>query len=127
MISGVTHPERWPNLWVSDPAQPLPQWLQLTLSEPTMVSEVHVILDTDTSLSYIRRPPFHRPPQCARDFHLEARIDGEWQTVAEVKGNYQRRRVLAFEPVKTDALRLVIEATNGGPSARVYGVRVEGP
>jgi len=50
--------------------------------------------------------------------------DGQaWRSVAKVTGNYQRRRVHEFAPVRTEAIRLVVRATNGDPSARVYEIR----
>jgi len=33
VISGVAHPEAWTNIWISDPRQALPQWLELELPE----------------------------------------------------------------------------------------------
>jgi hypothetical protein len=54
---------------------------------------------------------------------MEAWINGEWTQVVEVKGNYQRHMRHRLEvPVSTDRLRVVIEATNGDPSAAIYEV-----
>ena len=40
-----------------------------------------------------------------------------------VDGNFQRRRVHRFPTVTAVRLRLTITATNGDPSARVFGIR----
>jgi hypothetical protein len=66
-------------------------------------------------------------PETVRDYRVEARVDGAWRCVAEVTGNYQRQRVHRFEPVEADALRLVVEATQGLDHARVCEVRAYGP
>ena len=126
VTNGVARPEAWPNLWISDPAQPLPQWLCLDLPRPARIGAIHLTLDTDIARTYMQRPAFFRAPECARDFRVEVRSAGEWHTVAQVRGNYHRHQVLRFAPLLGNAVRVTIEATNGAPSARVYAVRIYG-
>jgi hypothetical protein len=47
------------------------------------------------------------------DFNVQAMVDGGWKSVAEVRGNTDRRRVLGFSPVQTDKIRLVLLETAG--------------
>lgn len=47
-----------------------------------------------------------------------------WAPIVQVEGNYQRRRVHTFSPVRASSLRVLIRATNGDRSARLYEVRV---
>ncbi|MDG0809842.1 hypothetical protein [Cohnella rhizosphaerae] len=55
-------------------------------------------------------------------------MDGAWTKLAAVRGNYQRHRRHRFAaPVATDKLRVVIEATNGDPSAAIYEIRCYAP
>ncbi|MNJ82131.1 hypothetical protein D3C77_813150 [compost metagenome] len=55
---------------------------------------------------------------------IEARINGNWQIIATDKSNYQRLRLHQLQaPVVTDAVRIVIQATNGDASASIYEVR----
>ena len=58
-----------------------------------------------------------------KDYALEARIDGAWQTVASVADNRVRRRVhdVALDGV-TD-LRLRVLSTNGSAYGEVVEVR----
>ena len=44
----------------------------------------------------------------AEDFRIDVASGDDWQTVAEVSGNADRRRVLSFPPVAAAKLRLVI-------------------
>jgi len=44
------------------------------------------------------------------DFDVQLRVDGEWRTVGELRGNDRGLVELAFEPVEADAVRLVIHA-----------------
>ena len=126
VLSGVTRPHAETNLWRSDPLQPLPQWLSLAWDQPQTIREVHLTFAGHLLREYHAYAPYYRDPQCVRDFHVEATADGAtWTTIAEVRGNYQRHRKLRMQaPVAARALRVVIAATNGDPSAAVYEVRV---
>lgn len=126
VLTGVTRPHRRTNLWVSDPAQPLPQALTLDWAKPQTLRAVQLVFPGHLIREYHAYAPFYRDPQCPRDYSVEAEIDGAWTSLVTVRGNYQRRRrhVLAA-PVTTARLRVVITATNGDPSAAVYEIRCE--
>jgi len=127
VISGTSRPETWPNLWLSDPAQPLPQYVELELDEPHRIACVHLTFDTNLSRTNRAMPPLFQAPECVRDYQILAETaGGGWQSVARVRGNYQRKRVHRFAPVDTDRIRVLLEATNGAPNARIYEVRVYG-
>lgn len=117
VIRGTNRPDRWTNVWLSDPKRGLPAWLELTWKRPQRLSLVQLTFDTDTN----RRStlPFFRYPECVRDYRLE--VDGK--TVAAVQDNYHRRRVHRFSEVEGSTLRLAVEATNGASMARVFEVR----
>jgi hypothetical protein len=124
VLTGVTRPHRATNLWVSDANQPLPQWLELAWPKPQKISEVQLVFPGHLVREYHAYGPFYRDPQCPRDYAIEAWTHGSWTRVLEVKDNYQRlcRHQLAA-PVVTDKLRVVIDATNGDPSASIYEIR----
>jgi hypothetical protein len=124
VLSGVTRPHRFTNLWRSDPAQPLPQWVELRWPRPVTICQVELTFPGHLIREYHAYPPFYRDPQCAREVSLCAWVDGSWLECARIAGNYQRRRELKLDaPVTTDRLRVVIHATNGDPSAALYEVR----
>jgi hypothetical protein len=108
------------NMWASDPLQPLPQWLELDLRQPTVISEVQLTFDTDLHPPY---PGNYATAQTVRDYEVQVRVGGEWRTVAKVTDNYQRLRRHRFEPVTADAAKLIVTATNGDKSAKVFEVR----
>lgn len=124
VINGVTRPHRYTNLWRSDPSEPLPQWLELSWGAAQPVRRIEISFPGSLLWEYRGYAPFYRDPQCPKDYRIEAWVDGSWQQLLEVKGNYQRhcRHTLA-QPAHTGKLRLVIEATNGDPSAAVYEIR----
>lgn len=110
----------------------LPQWLELSWREPVAVREVHLTFDTgfQRSLCLTHSDAFNAhmiraaQPETVRDYDLLAQVGGEWQTVALERGNYQRKRVHSCALVGVVALRLVVHATQGDPTARVFEVRV---
>ena len=121
VLNGLARPgEDASNMWISEPG--LPQWLELELEEEQAVCRVELIFDTNLDKSC----NCGVPRECVRDYRLQTWKDGKWVTLAEVSGNYQRRRVHGFNPVRTKRLRLLVTATNGDPSARVYCFRVFG-
>ena len=73
--------------------------------------------------SYVE--PLKPVAECVRDYRVL--VEGEtggWREVAEVAGNYHRRRVHRFEEVSARRVRIEVLATNGSPSARIYEVRI---
>lgn len=108
------------NLWISDPAQGLPQTLTLTCREPLTCSSVELVFDTNLD----KKSPYGAAAECVKDYRLEVLHGNTWFTVAEVAGNYQRVRRHSFAPEKISAFRLTVLATNGDPSARLYNFRV---
>ena len=121
VVSGTARPERWTNLWISDPEQPLPQWVSLRFPSASTVGAVSVTFDTN--LSRLPEYPHYVAPECVRDYAISVRSGGAWTEVVRETGNFRRHRVHHFEPVAAEELRLTVESTNGDPSARVFELR----
>jgi hypothetical protein len=47
IVSGVARPERSANCWISDPTQPLPQWVELHFANPVTFNTVYITFDTN--------------------------------------------------------------------------------
>ncbi|MFO7974670.1 MAG: FAD-dependent oxidoreductase [Candidatus Hydrogenedentota bacterium] len=120
--------------WMSDSAVGLPAWLQLHWEDPVPVAEVQLIFDTGMhrvltlthSDAYAARMKWGQPqPETVRDYTIEVNCNGKWETVAEIKNSYQRRRVHKVKPsAPVSALRINVTATNGLNHARIFEVRV---
>lgn len=124
VLSGVTRPHRSTNLWVSDPVQPLPQWIQLDWNEPNTIRTIQLVFPGHLIREYHAYGPFYRDAQCPSNYNVEALISGKWVAVVEVRGNYQRlRKHVLNEAVQTNKLRVVFIETNGDPSASLYEIR----
>ncbi len=123
-INGTARPVADVNAWVSDPEQSLPQWLEVALPEPTTFDAVSLVFDTGLHRNNYVTPGLFRAPECVRDYTVEAEVDGEWREVVAVEGNYHRLREHRVERIAATAVRVIVTATNGDPSARVYAVRL---
>lgn len=124
VLSGITRPYQFTNLWKSDPNKPLTQWLELAWTEPQAIQQVELTFPGHLIREYHAYGPFYRDPQCPKDYSVSALVDGDWKTVLDVTGNYQRHRKHALsQSVQASALRVNVHATNGDPSAQIYEVR----
>jgi hypothetical protein len=122
VVRGTNRPDRWTNIFLSDPAQPLPAWLELRLPAPVRFNQVQITFDTNT----IRRVslPLFRYPECVKKYEVAVQQGSGWATIVQADNNYFRRRVHTFDPVTSSRLRLNIHETNGSTQARVYEVRL---
>lgn len=120
---GPTH------MWMSDPGDGLPQELSLTWDTPVRIARVAITFDTlcrdDEHNPW--RSGAHAAPQCVSDYELRALVDGNWQELVAVHGNYHRCRGHEVGPLAASALKLrVLKTCEDGWGARVYSVRVYG-
>lgn len=122
VVRGTNRPDLWTNVFLSDPAQSLPAWIELRFPSPVRFNQVQITFDTDTN----RRVslPLFRYPECVKHYEIAIAQSGGWKTVVTQDGNYSRRRVHHFDVVTTSRMRIHILETNGSPQARIYEVRV---
>ncbi|MGQ9649083.1 MAG: FAD-dependent oxidoreductase [Phycisphaerae bacterium] len=117
--------------WISDPQQKMPQWIELRFRKPGRVREVHLTFDTGLNRSMTltlsnhqnAKMIRHAQPETVRDYELQILDGGGAKTIAQVTGNYLRKKIHRFDPVTASGLRLKISATNGDASARVFEIR----
>ena len=131
VIDGYRRPYGGPHMWNSEPITPGSgsPWLQLEWDGERRIGEIHLVFNDDVQKDLINlhhhRTPFEIMPELVKDYRVEARIGGTWETVVRETGNRKRKRVHRLDrPIRTDRIRLVVEATNGSPYAEVIEVRV---
>ena len=124
ILNGVVRPERWTNIWVSDPDAGLPQSVELDFGKPEEFNTVYLTFDTNLNRSHMTTPGMHKHSECVKDYVLYYDENGVWKNLDVMEGNYQRRMVHHFKGVRSPKIRLEIRGTNGGPSARLYEIRV---
>ncbi|MFH2116194.1 MAG: FAD-dependent oxidoreductase, partial [Spirochaetota bacterium] len=124
VLSGVTRPEEFTNIWISDPSQAFPQWLELCWPEKHIIHCVEITFDTDLSLTNETVAAPYDYPTLVKTYSLQIPDgSGGWQSIASRTDNASRKVVHRLEGISTDLLRLFIEATRGDRSARVYEIR----
>ncbi|GAA4430831.1 hypothetical protein GCM10023169_34670 [Georgenia halophila] len=124
VISGTARPHRATNEWRSDPGHPFDQWIQLDWDEPQDISTVHVTFAGHLLREYDHTPALWRDPQTVRDYTIRAWSGERWTDILVVEGNGFPRRVHHLvDVISSTAIRLVVHATNGDPSAAVYEIR----
>jgi hypothetical protein len=126
---------QWTNRW-SAPLDGGPAWLQLSWDKPRRISQLQITFDsgfhrelTLTSSDSINSSIIRAPqPETVRDYEIQYRdsADGKWEPLVEVKDNHQRLVRHDFAPVRAQAIRLIVTATNGEKLARVFEVRCYG-
>lgn len=124
VLTGVTRPHRSTNVWRSNPNEPLDQWLALEWADPQTISEIHITFPGHVLREVHHYGPLYRDPQCPKQYKVQAWLNGAWVTVGSEEKNYQRlRKHVLDQAITTAKIRIVIEATNGDPSAAIYEVR----
>jgi hypothetical protein len=124
VINGVARPEKWTNIWISDPDAGFPQTLTIDFGRDVEFNKVYLTFDTFLDVDNAALPPYHKAPECVCDYALKAFCEGRWNVLAEFKGNFHRRRIHHVETMTTRNIALEVRRSNGEPTARVYEVRV---
>ena len=102
-----------------------------TWKKPVEISGARFIFDSDLKVRSKRMRKFEAttyrveiPGMMTKSYRVEARVKGEWKTVFSEEDNYLRLRKISFEPVKADALRIVVTSTWGAPQAHIFAFDV---
>jgi len=141
-VGGFNRPYGGPNLWASAPMTDAAEWLRLDWDEPVSAREVSVVFDDDLDLElntlHHHRSPHLVIPELVRDYRVEVLTDRVgpaalttkepgWVTVARETGNRHRQRLhplpAGLGPIR--AARVVVDATNGAPHAKIVALRVQ--
>lgn len=128
VLDGFARPFAGPHMWVSQPINGNPQTLTFTWREAVNIAQVDLVFDDDVNEDLINlhhhRTPFEIMPSLVRDYRVQIRNGDIWSEIVAVTANRTRHHRHVFaEPVTADGLRLVVESTNGDPSARVISAR----
>lgn len=126
-------PKKVVNRW-SAPMTDEGAWIELDWELPQKISQLQITFDSgfqrELTLSCAagtqkRQVRGSAQPETVRDFTIQYRRNGvgDWADIAKVDGNYQRLYRHKFEPVTTDAIRVVVRATNGDKLARIFEIR----
>jgi hypothetical protein len=106
-VDGDTDSAHWGTTtgWNDGNSTIWPDWFELRWDDPQTVGRV--TLHTLNSTKY----PAAR--YGLKDWDVQTFADGRWKTIATVRGNTEGVVDTTFEPVRTDALRVLLLAGNG--------------
>jgi len=121
VISGALHPDSMPDLWISEPAEPLPQELILAWDSKRVLSSVRLVFDTDLDMNHPSTEPVD---YLVKRYTVAVKTKTGWRPMFSVADNRSRFRVHDFAPCETEAVKLIVEEIHArGRSARVFEIR----
>jgi hypothetical protein len=122
VVRGTSRPDLWSNIFVSDPAQELPAWLELRWPRPVRFNQIQITFDTNVNRRIIL--PRFCYPECVKQYEIAIPQGLGWKAIVREDNNYARRRVHLVDATISDRLRINIHETNGSKEARIYEVRI---
>jgi hypothetical protein len=140
VTDGYSRPYGLPRSWCSktfdysnenggtvEPAREV--WIALEWDTLQLISTVQMAFNTALNQSEMNISPMDSPvkSETVRNYRIEYKQDGKWVELTAITENYQRFRRHQFEPVETDEIRIVVDATNGAPWAEIFEIRAYGP
>ncbi len=120
-VDGDNDSEHWDTLtgWNDGTRAVFPDNYAVALAEPTTISRVELF-----TLDSVRYPA---ATNGLRDWDVQVRSGtGDWQTVAQVRGNTAGHVTSTFDPVQADAVRILCLAGNGNSYSRIVELEVYG-
>jgi hypothetical protein len=119
-LDGDKDSEDWDTLtgWNDGTRAVFPDTYDVALSTPATVNRVE--LYTLDSAKYPAKT------NGLRDWDVQAKVGGTWQTVAQVRGNTAGHVTSTFDPVQADAVRILCLDGNGHTYSRIVELEVYG-
>ena len=112
--NGVSRPEQGTNMWIADPAQPWPHWLELAFPQAVTFDTLQLTLDSnlDRQMDEGAKALSGPVPELVKAYTVQKWREEAWETFIEECDNHQRWRRYTFEPVTSRRLRIQFEATH---------------
>jgi hypothetical protein len=119
-VDGDHDSEHWDTLtgWNDGTRAAFPDTYDVALSAPATVNRVE--LYTLDSAKYPARV------NGLKDWDVQVRVGGAWQTVAQVRGNIAGHVTSTFEPIQADAVRILCLDGNDHTYSRIVELEVYG-
>ncbi len=124
IVSGVSRPESWTNVWISDFREGFPQYLEVDLGEEKEFNSIQFLFDASIDKEYHQLPPFYIPPNIASHFEIYALENGIWRKLREVKDNKRYFLRVNLPLTKANKLKIDFYSTNGGKNIYLYEMRL---
>jgi len=122
IINGVSRPEKWTNVWISD--KDMPQYIEIDLGEEKEFNYIQFIFDAEVNKEYSRIPPFYIPPGIPRDFKIYVEENGKWKEILEIKDNEKYFLKCKLNREKSRRVKIEFLSTNGSKGVYVSEIRI---
>lgn len=114
--------------WMSDPDEPLPQWIECDFGRVITFCEIKLRFDVTERLwkdMYLIKGQ-QAADRLVKAFHVVIWQNGQWQLLSKFVQNALRFVSIKYsEPVITDKIRIIVDETWGQhQSARIYSVEI---
>ncbi|MGW1341799.1 galactose-binding domain-containing protein [Kribbella sp. NPDC002412] len=120
-VDGDSDSEHWDTLtgWNDGTRAAFPDTYDVALAEPSTINRVELY-----TLDSVKYPA---PANGLRDWDVQVRNGtGDWQTVAQVRGNTAGHVTSTFAPTQATAVRILCLAGNGNTYSRIVELEVYG-
>ncbi|QNE19459.1 discoidin domain-containing protein [Kribbella qitaiheensis] len=109
-VDGDRDSEHWAKStgWNDATKGNFPDWLQLTFDQPETAGRVN--------LYTLNSKQYPAASYGLKDWDIQAKVGGAWQTVASVRNNQSGLTSTTFTPTTTTALRVLTLTSNEGPT-----------
>lgn len=118
IVDGDRDQSDWAELtgWNDGTKGDFPDWVRVDFAQPQQVGAAEIVTRNGSSTP--------ARVKGLRDWDVQVRADGEWQTVATVEDNEQGTVRSQFPAVTTSAVRILIHASNDGSYSRIVELSV---
>jgi len=131
ITDGYSRPYGGPHVWISERMTAgQEEWIHLAWNQQSVdITEIQITFNDDVNEDLINLhhhiTPFDVIPELVKDYRVEAWIDGQWAVLLTETNNRKRKRVHRLHgTIQTNEMRIVIQSTNGCPTAQIVEVRV---
>lgn len=124
IASGVSRPESWTNVWISDWREGFPQSMEVDLGEEKEFNLLQFIFDASIDKEYSQLPPFYVPPNLPSDFDIYTLQNGDWRKLREIRDNKRYFLRVPLPLTRARGLRIDFHSVNGGKSVYIYEMRL---
>ncbi len=104
VISGVSRPEKWTNVWISE--NKYPQFIEFEFKNEERLNYIQFIFDAVIEKEYHQIPPFYIPESIPAQYKIYYFKNSKWNLLLEEKNNtcYFKRHF--FKEIKTKKIKV---------------------
>ncbi|MCM8809113.1 MAG: FAD-dependent oxidoreductase [Candidatus Omnitrophica bacterium] len=122
IVNGVSRPEKWTNVWISDKS--FPQYLEIEFEKEREFNFIQFIFDSELDKEYTHFEPLYIPKNIPKDFDIFVENKGRWNKILEIRDNTSYFCKYKIDTVKSKKIKIEFLSTNGSENLIVYEVRV---